>query len=171
MDFCAGVMKCPHDVRILACGVAVFAVTSLASAAFFAAPARAGEEPQSVSSHAIATANLTDPAQSTIIRQLYALRNRDAREAFSLTTKALHKKFENPEKFINAMRFEYRPLYNNDKYTFLEKQVTDTGIQQNVEIEDKYEGKATVIFRLKPQENGQWLIDSFMVLDSDAQPI
>ena len=161
-----GVMTSLRRFSVVLGGLAVMALTFAGTSAFFSTYAWA----ENADLHNVAT-ELSDPAQNTIVRQLKALRARDAGQAFSLTTPTFHEKFKSPGKFITRMRFEYRPLYNNAEHTFLEHRATDEGVMQNVEIKDSYGEKATVIFRLKQQEDGQWLIDSFTVLDSQAQPV
>lgn len=113
-----------------------------------------------------------NPAQDIIRQQLSAIKTRDADLAFSLTTKEFHSKFDDASNFFGHMRFEYRPLYNYATFKFLDSHVNDGNILQKVRVEDHYgDDPAIVIFRLEEQDDGQWLIDSFTILDTEAQPI
>lgn len=100
--------------------------------------------------------------------QLDAIRERDAEHAYALTTGALHEKFETPNKFLNDMRFSYRPVYNHESYRFLDQSETETGgLIQRVEVTYTHGDPAIVIYRLKRNADGGWGIDSFSILEDD----
>jgi hypothetical protein len=123
---------------------------------------------------AAAAMHLEDPAQDLISRQLHAIRLRDADLAWSLATDDFHKKFETSKDFLSHLRFQLRPIYNHEDYKFLDQPATQDSAQDSmirkVEMADPDGEPITVIYRLERQ-GGQWLIDSFAVLPSEADPI
>lgn len=117
-----------------------------------------------------------DPVHQIIKDHLAAIKARDADQAFSLTARSLHEKFNDAKNFLVSVRLEYRPIYNHISYSFLER--WDSGdreqgnaIVQKVRIEDRYGANVTVIYRIKEDSSKIWRIDSFAVLDKNAQPI
>ncbi|MBI4031842.1 MAG: DUF4864 domain-containing protein [Proteobacteria bacterium] len=113
-----------------------------------------------------------DPVRGAIRRQMEAIRARDAAGAFALTTAGFHEDYKNAGDFLGRIRAENRILYNYADFRFLDGHVTDNAAVQRLEVHDRFrDDPVTVIFRLQRQEDGQWLIDSFAVLDADAQPI
>lgn len=112
-----------------------------------------------------------DPVHEIISKQLDAIKDRNAIEAFAMATDSFHNRFNTANGFLSQMRVEYRPLYNYDSITFLERNSIADGILQHVKITDQYGEPILVIYRLEKQDNGQWLIDSFTVLNSHAQPV
>lgn len=101
--------------------------------------------------------------------QLDALRNRDGEVAFSLAAAVLHKKYDNSEEFMNDMRFSYRPLYNNKSYKFLDQSMTETGaLIQKLQVSHTHGEPATAIYRLSRNQEGQWRIESFVLLQQDG---
>ncbi len=117
------------------------------------------------------SAEINDPVHDIITQQLEAIKTRDADLAFSLTTDNFHEKFNDALKFLGEIRFEYRPIYNHESYSFLSRHDMKGALLQKVEMEDRYGDPVIVIYKLKEQENGGWLIDSFTILDLEAQPI
>ena len=141
-----------------------------------ATPARADDpaQPPVTNIAAPATAATEDPVQALIAQQLNAIRNRDADQAFAHTTSTFHDHYDTAQNFLSHMRFEYRALYNHKKFSFLDRHEIEGGVLQKVTVEDSYGAEpVTVIFRLQQQEDGQWLIDSFTLLNAgdDARPI
>lgn len=103
-----------------------------------------------------------------ISEQLDAIRDRDAEQAYALTTGVLHDKFDTASKFLSDMRFSYRPVYNHESYRFLDQSETETGgLIQRVEMSYTHGDPAIVIYRLKRTADGMWGIDSFSVLEDD----
>ena len=127
----------------------------------------------SVAAPAAATAG--DPVRDLIARQMEAIRDRDAEQAFAHTTAAFHEHYNTAQNFLSHVRFEYRPLYNHKEFAFLDSHEIDGGgLLQKVKVEDSYgDSPVTVIFRLQKQDDGQWLIDSFTILGGgdDGRPI
>lgn len=113
-----------------------------------------------------------DSARDAIRRQMEAIRARDAAGAFALTTAGFHEDYKDAGDFLGSIRTESRILYNFADFRFLDGHVTDDAAVQRLEVYDRFrDDPVSVIFRLQRQEDGQWLIDSFAVLDADAQPI
>jgi hypothetical protein len=109
--------------------------------------------------------------QDVIKQQLSAIRSRDADGAYALMTHDFHERHEDAKTFLASMRFDNRAIYNHEEYTFLDQQGSGPVSIQKVRVNDHYGTPITVIYRLEQQEDGSWLIDSFMTLDAEAQPI
>lgn len=112
-----------------------------------------------------------NPARELIIQQLHAIETRDADLAWSLTTSEFRKKFGSDKEFLSHLRFRQRSLYNHDGFTFLDQQSTEAGLIQKVRMDNRYGDPVTVIYRLEKQDDGRWLIDSFAVLENEADPV
>ena len=114
----------------------------------------------------------SDPVRDIIRKELYAIRARDADAAFALISPDLHEKFENAKNYLSQMRFEYRPIYNHEDFTFTERHHVNGGTVQKVEIEGPYdEEPLTIMYRVEPQENGALAIDSFTILEAESEPL
>lgn len=114
-----------------------------------------------------------DPAQDIIEQQLKAFRDRDATLAFELTSDKIRTKYDDDEKrYLQMMRYLYRPLYENDSYTFLESAVVGEAHIQKLELID-LDGDATiVIYRIVPgKKDGTWLVDGYTLLEAESEPI
>jgi len=120
-----------------------------------------------------ATGATADAAREVIRRQLQAIKVRDADTAFSLTTPGNHKKYDgSAAAFLTKMRYSYRPIYNHQTITFLDRHDIKGALIQKVRIENRRSEPVTVIYRLEQQaEDGPWLIDSFTILASESEPI
>lgn len=112
-------------------------------------------------------------AQDIIKKQLAAISARDAEAAFDFMSPPAHDDFETASDFLSSMRFEYGPIYNHMDMKFLSHFENGATTVQKVSLKDRYSAESvTVIYKLKLQDNGAWLIDSFTVLDfGEAQPI
>ena len=112
-------------------------------------------------------------AQDIIKKQLAAISARDAETAFDFMAPPAHEDFETAGAFLSDIRFEYGAIYNHMDIKFLSHFENGATTIQKVALTDRYsEDSVTVVYKLKQQENGQWLIDSFTVLDfGEAQPI
>lgn len=141
--------------------------------AFWPFMARAADDPAPVIDSVTAPVETqnSSAAQEVIRQQLAAIRARDAEAAYAFMTHDFHEVNNDPRQFLAAMRFENRAIYNHDDFTFLNKQGSGPVAIQKVRIHDHYGVPVTVIYRLEQQEDGSWLIDSFMTLDAEAQPI
>ncbi len=142
--------------------------------AFLAVPARAD---QSASTAAPAqkiqvAADPADPVIDTIRRQLDAIHARNSEAAFSLMSPRYHEKFRNAERFMVQIRFVYEPIYNHENFKVTSRQNVSGAEILKLEMKDHYGDPAQVIYGLRQQQDGRWLIDSFTVLgDDSAQPI
>ena len=112
-------------------------------------------------------------AQKTIQAQLDAINERDADAAYAFMSERAHKQFDNAKDFLSDMRFKFAPIYNHTDITFLHHYEQGNATVQKLRTRDRYTHKnATLVYKLVRQDNGQWLIDSFAVLElDDAQPI
>ncbi len=118
-----------------------------------------------------ASADADNPLLDLVRQQLEAIKERDADLAFSYTTGKLHDRFDTPRAFLNHMRFESRPLYNHESVEFISQNMIDNGAVLRVRVHDRDHDPVTVIYRLIEGEDGRWLIDSFAVLDFEADPV
>lgn len=115
-----------------------------------------------------------DPLQLLIAQHLEAVKERNADQAFSFFAHSLHDKFNDAGKFLVSLRLEYRPIYNYKRFSFLDQRFIDQNTAiQTVNIEDRYGYSVTVLYKIKSDQLGRWLIDSFTVLNGreDSQPI
>ncbi len=112
-----------------------------------------------------------NPVHDLIRKQLKAIKARDADRAYALTTNNFHEKFDTADEFLSHLRFEVRTIYNHGDYKFLGQHNSQKGLVQKIEMEDSDGDPITVIYRLKQQDNGEWLIDSFAALTLDAESI
>lgn len=113
-----------------------------------------------------------DPVQSIIIKQLAAIKSRDAGQAFSLISESMHNKYKNPKNFLGHMRFEFRTLYNHSDYTFLDRHELPNAIIQKVQIKTPENDPVLVIYKLEKADTGSWVIDSFSIIGGgETQPI
>jgi hypothetical protein len=113
----------------------------------------------------------TSPAEPLIRAQLAAIRNRDAEGAFSLTSEKFHKKYDSSDEFLTHLRLKLRPIYNHEKFVFMEETKTENGYIQRVSVKERKGETFTVIYRLEQNNEGEWLIDSFAILPVSAEPI
>jgi hypothetical protein len=110
-----------------------------------------------------------DPVKNIISKQLTAIQKRDAESAFSMITDNLNSKFDNANDFLGTLHFEYRPIYNYKSYSFIGGyNPSNKSIVQKVKIESRYGDPAIVIYNIRKQDDGKWLINSFTILDNDA---
>lgn len=118
------------------------------------------------------SASQKDPVQDTIMRQLAAIKSRDAGQAFSLISESMHDKYKNPKNFLGHMRFEFRTLYNHTDYRFLDRHEIGSGMIQKVQVTTMDDEPVLVIFKLEETDTGSWVIDSFTIIGSgETQPI
>lgn len=113
-----------------------------------------------------------DPVQGLIIRQLAAIKARDAQEAFALTSASIHDKYKNAKNYLGHMRFEFRSLYNHEDFQFLDRHNIGADLIQKVQITNMNNEPVLVIFKLVPDDAKSWVIDSFSVIGGEeTQPI
>lgn len=150
-------------------GVPLF-LSLLAGFVIVSAPANAADKTSD--SSPVQTAAVTvDPIHDIIVKQLKAFRDRDAAAAYALTSTDIREKYLDAKAFLHNVRVTYRALYENASYTFLERSEINGSHIQKMEIVDSDGKTATVLCRIVKNDSGEWMIDSYMVLESDAQPI
>jgi uncharacterized membrane-anchored protein len=114
------------------------------------------------------------PARDLIMRQIIAIKDRDAQNAMQTTTPRFQKqkKITNSKEFLNKMRFDFRPLYSYQSYEFTDNKRIGKSIIQKVAFTSKDGDTITAIYRLTKNESGEWLIDSLALMPlKDAEPI
>lgn len=134
-------------------------------------PTQAAPDPGTETLAETAEATLPSSVHDVISAQLAAIRARDADAAYALMTHDFHEENLDALTFMATMRFDQRAIYNHEEFTFLDKQGSGPVTIQKVRINDHYGDPVTVIYRLEEQGDGSWLIDSFTILNAEAQPI
>jgi hypothetical protein len=135
-----------------------------------ATPVLADDPPAAEMEATSVATQAADPVRDLITRQMDAIRDRNAEQAFSYTTAGFHEHYGSAQSFLSRMRFEQRPLYNHKEYIFLDRhKIAGGGVLQKVKVQGVYDGEPViVIFRLEPQPDGTWLIDSYSVFGNEA---
>ncbi len=109
--------------------------------------------------------------EDVVKRHLRAVRERNEQQAYAYITPAFQEKYEDPEGFMKALRYSYRPLYKHLSYRFLESNAFGNITMQQMEITGQDGKTVTVLVRLMRQEDGSWLIDGYTILEAEEDPI
>lgn len=110
--------------------------------------------------------------RAVIERQLKAFRMRDASGAFGYVSRSLQRKYQSPVRFLRSVRYTYRPLYEHLSYRFTGSQRYENSLLQKVELIGPDGMPVTALYRLiQNAEEGVWTIDSYTILEPDAQPV
>lgn len=111
--------------------------------------------------------------EKTVKAQLDAITARDANLAFSYMTDQSHEDYKNAKDFLSDMRFKFGAIYNHVDVEFLHSYENGRISVQKVKLKDRYSGESvTAVYKLLLQSSGEWLIDSFALIESEqAQPI
>ena len=113
-------------------------------------------------------------ARDLIMRQITAIKDRDAENAMQTTTKRFQnqKKIADSKEFLNKMRFNFRPVYFHKSFEFTNNKRIGKNIIQKVDFTSKDGDTITAIYRLTQSDAGLWLIDSLALMPfKDAEPI
>jgi hypothetical protein len=148
-----------------ACAICLLMILSAPAAA------RADDAAPVAATHVSAPAS--NPARDVITRQLAAIERHDADAAFAFTTEHVREKYEDPVNFLAHLRYDFTPLYEHKDYSFLPASpASDSGtIIQKIELRSRRGEHAEAIFRVVRQPGGDWLIDSFAVMNGDEDSI
>jgi len=117
-----------------------------------------------------ASAAKTDIIHSVVEKQLKAFRDRDAATAFTHISEGMHSEYKDARQFLNYIRYQYHPLYDHVSYRFLDRMDLGDKLIQKVELTDPEGVPVIVMLRLVKEEEHDWVIDGFMLLESNAQP-
>ncbi len=117
--------------------------------------------------------NSNTSVKKTIQAQLDAISERDASLAFSYMTDQSHSAYEGAKDFLSDMRFKFGAIYNHVDVEFLHSYENGRTSIQKVKLSDRYSSEsAIIVYKLTLQSSGNWLIESFAVIETEeAQPI
>jgi hypothetical protein len=113
-------------------------------------------------------------ARDLIMRQITAIKDRDAENAMQTTTPRFQKqkKIADSKEFLNKMRFNFRTVYFHKSFEFTNNKRIGKNIIQKVDFTSKDGYTITAIYRLTQSDAGLWLIDSLALMPfKDAEPI
>lgn len=108
--------------------------------------------------------------RSTIEQQLRAIRIRDDRAAFTLSTAAADDHFKTPQDYMRHLRKKKPSLYNHVHFEILQEGRNNPEVQK-VKLIDRYGQEALAMFKMERNADGDWRIDNVVVLQSDQDPI
>jgi hypothetical protein len=94
--------------------------------------------------------------RAVIHRQIDAFRRDDARGAFALVSPGVQQAFGTPERFLEAVRTSYRPVYRPFSVSFLELVLMDREVVQQVQIIDRDGGVWVAYYAMQRQRDGSW---------------
>jgi len=117
-----------------------------------------------------ASSSKADIIHSVVESQLKAFRDRDATSAFTHISESMHNSYKDAKQFLNYIRYQYDPLYNHVSYRFLGRIDLGDKLIQKVELTDPEGVPVIVMLRLVKEDQDNWVIDGFMLLESNAQP-
>ncbi len=96
--------------------------------------------------------------QGVIADQIQAFRHDDGATAFSFATPALREMFMTPENFMDMVRNGYQPVYRPRRYTFEPPRTEDGQIVERVDLVGPDGRRATAVYTMEQQPDGQWRI-------------
>ncbi|GJD54606.1 DUF4864 domain-containing protein [Methylobacterium dankookense] len=122
-------------------------LAGLMAACLFASPTLAADD------------GARDAARAAISRQAEALARDDAETAYAQASPAIRDLFPTPEVFIGMVRTNYRPVYRHRSFVFGQAQDRgETGLSQEVAIQDEYGVDWTADYTVERQPDGSWRI-------------
>ena len=102
--------------------------------------------------------NSADAAEirAVINRQIDAFRRDDARGAFALTSPGVQQAFRTPEKFLDAVRVDYRPVYRPATLAFLDLLIMGDDVVQPVQVTDRAGTQWVAYYAMQRQRDDSW---------------
>jgi len=102
--------------------------------------------------------NSADAAEirAVINRQIDAFRRDDAQGAFALASPGVQQAFRTPEKFLDAVRVAYRPVYRPSALAFLDLLVMGDDVVQQVQVTDRAGTQWLAYYAMQRQRDGSW---------------
>ena len=94
--------------------------------------------------------------RAVIHRQIDAFRRDDARGAFALVSPGVQQAFGTPERFLDAVRVSYRPVYRPASVSFLELVVMDGEVVQQLQVIDRAGAVWVAYYAMQRQRDGSW---------------
>src|SRR6185503_19150998 len=112
-----------------------------------AAPAAADSE--------VTSADLEE-IRGVIHRQIDAFRRDDAQGAFALVSPGVQEAFGTPERFLDAVRADYRAVYRPASVSFLDLIVMGGDVVQQVQVVDRSGATWVAYYAMQRQRDGSW---------------
>ena len=103
----------------------------------------------------ITSADLAE-IRAVIHRQIDAFRRDDAKGAFALVSPDVQEAFGTPERFLEAVRTAYRPVYRPVALSFLDLIVMGGDVVQQVQITDGGGALWVAYYAMQRQKDGSW---------------
>jgi hypothetical protein len=102
--------------------------------------------------------NSADVAEirAVINRQIDAFRRDDAQGAFALASPGVQQAFRTPEKFLDAVRVGYRPVYRPAAVAFLDLLVMGDDVVQPIQLTDRSGTHWVAYYAMQRQSDGSW---------------
>jgi hypothetical protein len=94
--------------------------------------------------------------RAVIDRQIDAFRRDDAQSAFALASPGVQQAFGTPERFLEAVRAAYRPVYRPASVAFLELVVMGDDVVQQVQVIDRSGAVWVAYYAMQRQKDGAW---------------
>lgn len=94
--------------------------------------------------------------RAVINRQIDAFRRDDARGAFALASPGVQQAFGSAERFLDAVRGSYRPVYRPSAVEFLELVTLGVDVVQPVKVTDHRGAVWLAYYAMQRQPDGSW---------------
>jgi len=94
--------------------------------------------------------------RAVIHRQIDAFRRDDAQSAFALVSPGVQQAFGTPERFLDAVRNDYRAVYRPASVSFLELVVMGDDVVQQVQVTDRTGSVWVAYYAMQRQRDGSW---------------
>jgi hypothetical protein len=94
--------------------------------------------------------------RAVIHRQIDAFKRDDARGAFALVSPGVQQAFGTPERFLDAVRMAYRPVYRPVAVSFLDLVVIGGDVVQQVQVTDRSGALWVAYYAMQRQRDGSW---------------
>lgn len=138
-------------------------------------PAHANSEKQRImaaQSHLlenVSNAGLQNNIHRVIEDQLRAIRDRDDRVAYDLSTAADEEEFNDPQSYMRHLRRDKKPLYEHVSFEILPSNAQSKF--HKVSLIDKRGKQSIAMFKVKKDQYGAWRVDNVVILQSSEDPI
>ena len=94
--------------------------------------------------------------RAVINRQIDAFRRDDAHGAFALASPQVQQVFGTAERFLSAVRVEYRPVYRPASHSFLDLVVMGEVVVQPLQVTDRSGAVWVAYYAMQRQKDGSW---------------
>ena len=94
--------------------------------------------------------------RAVIHRQIDAFRRDDAKGAFALVSPGVQEAFGTPERFLDAVRADYRAVYRPASVSFLDLIVMGGEVVQQVQVVDRSGATWVAYYAMQRQKDGSW---------------